>query len=138
MNTTHRVVFVSALYDLLVTWPFATPWSARALTDLLRSAHEGFQLPGASPSLLDPTALLFANLLGSIVVVWSVVRLARPTLALGLADTAGRALFATWMLYALTHGGSPVLVPFLVAEVLFGAAQLSLVTRASWRTSNAN
>lgn len=131
-TTVRRVVFFSALYDLLVTFPFATPWSARFANGLLVSLHQALALPGAPPSLADPTALLFANLMGSIVVVWSVLRLRMPTAQLGLADSAGRALFSCWMLFALLHGGSFVLVPLFVFEVAWGLVQFAVVAPALW------
>lgn len=132
-STIRRVVFFSALYDLLVTWPFATPWTASWLSTQLAALHSQLALPGAVPSLDTPTALLFANLMGSIVTVWSVLRLLRPTAELGAADTAGRVLFSTWMVFALLHGASPVLVPLLVLEVAWGLVQGAVVLPRVWR-----
>lgn len=132
-STLRRVVFFSALYDLLVTWPFATPWTATWLSSHLASLHLQLGLPGATPALDFPTALLFANLMGSIVTVWSVLRLLRPTAELGAADTAGRVLFSTWMLFALVHGASPVLLPLLVLEVAWGLVQGAVVLPRLWR-----
>jgi hypothetical protein len=129
-----RVVFVSALYDLLVTLPFATPWTAQLVTRLLASVHTSLALPGVAPSLDDPTALLFATLMGSIVTVWSVLRLLSPTPQLGAADTAGRVLFSMWMAFALAHGASPVMLPLLVAEVAWGLGQGAVVLPVVWRT----
>lgn len=128
-----RVVFFSALYDLLVTLPFATPWTAQLMSRLLASVHTGLGLRGAAPSLEDPTALLFATLMGSIVTVWSVLRLLTPTPQLGAADTAGRVLFSMWMAFALAHGASLVLLPLLVAEVAWGLGQGAVVLPVVWR-----
>ncbi len=132
-STVRRVVFFSALYDLLVTWPFATPWTASWLSIQLANVHLQLGLTGAPPALDSPTALLFANLMGSIVTVWSVLRLLRPTAELGAADTAGRALFSTWMVFALLHGASLVLVPLLVLEVAWGLVQGAVVLPRVWR-----
>lgn len=132
-STVRRVVFFSALYDLLVTWPFATPWTASWLSTQLASLHLQLGLTGAPPSLDTPTALLFANLMGSIVTVWSVLRLLRPTAELGAADTAGRVLFSTWMVFALLHGAALVLVPLLVLEVAWGLVQGAVVLPRVWR-----
>ncbi|MER2562579.1 MAG: hypothetical protein ABTQ32_17775 [Myxococcaceae bacterium] len=132
-STVRRVVFFSALYDLLVTWPFATPWTAAWLSSQLQALHLQLDLPGAAPALDSPTALLFANLMGSIVTVWSVLRLLRPTAELGAADTAGRVLFSTWMVFALSHGASPVLLPLLVLEVAWGLVQGAVVLPRLWR-----
>ncbi len=130
----RRVVFASALYDLLVTVLFATPWTARALLTALAGLHTALQLPGLTPAPPDALALMFANLMGSLVVVWSVVRLRAPSAQLGLADVAGRALFAAWQLHALLQGVSWVLVPILLGELVWGLAQLAVVAPALWPT----
>ena len=87
---TRRVVWSSALYDLLVTFPFATPWTAQWLSRQLAALHTAWHLQGTPPSLEEPTALLFANLMGSIVVVWSALRLRAPTPQNGFADATAR------------------------------------------------
>ncbi|MDR6676811.1 hypothetical protein [Pseudomonas oryzihabitans] len=116
-----RLVRVSALYDLLVTVPFATPWS---LAWLLRQLDALGQTLGLAPlPVFPPEALLLGNLLGSVVCVWSVLRLARPSLLLGRHDAVARGLFALWMAWALSQGASPLLMAFLVVEIGFGIAQ---------------
>ncbi|MET3960765.1 hypothetical protein ABIE44_000699 [Marmoricola sp. OAE513] len=119
----RRIVRSSALYDLIVTAGFALPWTATAALTSIVNVHRGLGLHGDLPVLDDPYTLLFANLLGSIVVVWSVVRLLRPEPLLGAADTVGRLLFSTWFAWALAHGASPVLVGFLALEVAWGLLQ---------------
>ena len=61
----RRVVRASALYDLLVTWPFATPWTFLALHGLLQRWHEAWALPGAWP-VMTPLTVLMANLMGTV------------------------------------------------------------------------
>jgi hypothetical protein len=119
---TARIIRLSALYDLVVTAPFATPWSAALVEANLAHLHHSLHLTGAPPAL-DGLAMLFANLLGSIVVVWSLVRLRSPTLEHGLADTAGRVLFSASMALALARGGSTVIASFLALELLWALAQ---------------
>jgi len=132
-TSARRIVLFSALYDVFVTWPFATPWTARWLSTQLEALHLELGLAGVSPALDTATALLFANLMGSLVVVWSVLRLLRPTVENGAADTAGRVLFSVWMVFALTHGASAVLLPFLVLEVVWGMAQGAVVLPLLWK-----
>lgn len=133
MNQTPlRIVWWSALYDLLVTLPFASPWTAAWISSALGALHVRLGLSGAPPTLDTPTALLFTNLMGSVVVVWSVVRLLQPTAFHGLADSVARLLFSSWMLYALLHGASPIVALFLVAELAWGLAQLALVAPHPW------
>jgi hypothetical protein len=121
------IVFASALYDFAVTAPFSTPWSARWVEGLLRAAHERWQLPGQPLTLDDPHTLLFANLLGTVVLVWAFVRLRHPSRELGLADTVARGAFAAWMLYALSQGSSALLWGFAVPEVLWAVVQAGAV-----------
>jgi hypothetical protein len=111
--------------------PFATPWTARLLSDALSVAHRALDFSGPGPAV-EGVGLLFANLMGSIVVVWSVVRLRTPTLELGRADTVGRVLFSTWMAWALAHSATPLLVPFLVLEVGWALLQGAVVLGGRW------
>ncbi|WP_288505081.1 hypothetical protein [uncultured Pseudomonas sp.] len=116
-----RLVRASALYDLLVTAPFATPWS---LAWLLRQLDELGQALGLAPlAAFPPEALLLGNLLGSLVCVWAVLRLAKPSLLLGRYDAVARGLFGLWQAWALYQGASPLLAVFLLVEMGFGIAQ---------------
>ncbi|MFD5793900.1 hypothetical protein ACFWIO_10250 [Streptomyces diastatochromogenes] len=131
-----RLVRASGWYDLLVTAGFATPWTYALVHDLLTAASDAAGL-GAFPAL-DPMQTLYANLMGSVVVVWSVLRVVRPLPLHGLLDGVARTLFALWQAYALAHGGPRVLWPFLVVEVAFGVAQLApwvTTGRATWAKS---
>ena len=122
-DSVRRVVRASALYDLIVAAGFATPWTATLALGTVADLHNGLGLDGSLPVIEDPFTMLFANLLGSIVVVWSVIRLLRPTPLLGAGDTVGRLLFSAWFGWALIQGASPVLVGFLVLEVGWGLVQ---------------
>lgn len=116
-----RLVRASALYDLLVTAPFATPWS---LAWLLHQLDGLGQALGLAPlAAFPPEALLLGNLLGSLVCVWAVLRLAKPSLLLGRYDAVARGLFALWQAWALYQGASPLLAVFLLVEIGFGIAQ---------------
>lgn len=106
-----------ALYDLVATVAFLTPWTAGAVLDLI----------GTPTS--DTTTLLFATLFGTVVVMWSIARWLRPEPLLIGIDTAGRALFSLWFAWALWHGQTPVLAGFLALELFWGAAQLRALVR---------
>ncbi|MBP2351194.1 hypothetical protein JOF29_002277 [Kribbella aluminosa] len=110
------IVRISAWYDLLVTAGFATPWTFVLVHRVLSSV-------GTFPPA-DTMQMLFANLMGSVVVVWSLLRLLRTLPLHGLYDGFARGLFACWQAYALAHGASRVLLAFLVVEVSFGVLQL--------------
>ncbi|KPN88818.1 hypothetical protein [Pseudomonas nunensis] len=129
----RRVVRGSAWYDLIVTAAFATPWSFAALHGLLSGLSQALNLPGELPAF-EPMHMLMANLLGSIVCVWAVLRIRDPLQVFGRYDAVGRFLFATWQLYALLHGASSLLVIFLFFELVWGVVQV-LPVRASSRAS---
>ncbi|KPI06061.1 hypothetical protein OK074_4285 [Actinobacteria bacterium OK074] len=117
-----RVVRASAWYDLVVTAGFATPWTYALVHDALSSSGTALGL-GALPQL-DPIQVLYANLMGSVVVVWAVLRIVRPLPVHGLFDGVARTLFAAWQSYALAHGATRLLWLFFGVEVMFGVVQL--------------
>ena len=119
----RRLVLGSAWYDLIVTAAFATPWSFAALHAVMVSVSQAFDLPGSLPPF-EPVHMLMANLLGSIVCVWAVLRIRDPQLIYGRYDAVGRFLFAAWQAYALAHGASSLLVIFLFFELAWGGAQV--------------
>lgn len=119
----RRVIKASAWYDLMVTAAFATPWSFAALHGFLSSVSGAWNLPGALPPF-EPMHMLMANLLGSIVCVWAVLRIRDPQRVFGRYDAAGRLLFATWQAYALLHGASFLLIGFLLMELVWALMQL--------------
>ncbi|MFD7320999.1 hypothetical protein ACFV9D_07880 [Streptomyces sp. NPDC059875] len=118
-----RLVRASAWYDLVVTAGFVTPWTYVLVHDALSSAGRALGL-GGMPEL-EPMQVLYANLMGSVVVVWAVLRIVRPIALHGLLDGVARALFAAWQTYALAHGATRVLWLFLAVEVAFGVVQLA-------------
>lgn len=121
LSTYLRITRASALFDILIIAPFATPWTFLLLYPQLNSLN--LWMGGR---MLPPFAelhILITCLMGSLVLLWSVRRLLEPSLALGRYDGAGRFLFATWMLWALVQGGMPLVWLFLVPELLWGVAQ---------------
>ena len=117
------LVRASGWYDLLVAAAFVTPWSFMALHGLLQGLHHGLGLPGALPPF-EPMHMLLGNLMGSIICVWSVLRIRDPQQAFGRYDAAGRLLFSTWQIYALMQGATPLIAIFLFFELAWGVAQL--------------
>jgi hypothetical protein len=67
--------------------------------------------------------MLLANLLGSVVVVWSLARIVAPTVLLGRLDGVARFLFAAWQIYAVAHGANAIVLGFTAFELLFGVLQ---------------
>ena len=118
----RRVVRASGLYDLVVTLPFAAPWSFTLVAAQLSAAN--VQLGGEPLPAFSTIHVLIACLLGSLVVVWSVLRVLDPQRRFGRFDAVARILFSLWFAWALWQGRLPVLYLFLVPEVLWGVAQL--------------
>ncbi|PKA69497.1 MULTISPECIES: hypothetical protein [Pseudomonas] len=119
-STQYRnVVRGSAWYDLIVTAAFATPWSFAVVHGLLTA----LDVPGELPAF-QPVHMLMANLLGSVVCVWAVLRIRDPQRVYGRYDAVARFLFAVWQGYALLQGASSILIVFLVFELAWGIAQV--------------
>jgi len=135
LPTYRRIVWSSALYDLLVTLPFATPWTAALATGQLAGLHRAFGLGGAAPPEFGPLHLVFVSFFGTIVVLWSVLRLRDPQRLYGLADALGRVAFSSWMVFGLVHGETRLVFVFLVPEIAWGLVQL-VGWRASWRDAH--
>jgi magnesium-transporting ATPase (P-type) len=123
-----RIVRTSAAYDLAVTWVFALPWTFAWVYGLLQNVASSMALPGDFPPL-NPAHMLMANLLGSVVIVWSLARWLQPSVLLGRLDALARALFAIWQIYAVTQGASGIILAFTVFEIVFGVLQLARVTK---------
>ncbi|NUO56534.1 MAG: hypothetical protein HOV71_19715 [Hamadaea sp.] len=117
-----RTVRISAWYDLIVTAGFATPWTYALLHDALSDVGTAVGLGGFPP--LDPLQSLYATLMGSVVLIWALLRITRTQPIHGLLDGIARMLFSTWFAYALGHGVSGILWGFLAVEVTFGLLQL--------------
>jgi hypothetical protein len=122
LKTYLRIVRMGAWYDLVVTLGFATPWTFAAVRMGLDALSGLLGLPGGLPAFA-PEHTLLANLLGTLVVVWSILRLRHTGQRYGRYDAAGRFLFAFWQLYAVAHGASPLILAFTAFELGFGIAQ---------------
>lgn len=115
-------VRLSAGYDLVVTAGFMLPWTATLVMDVVAGLSSVLALERPVPTL-DVTSLLFANLMGSVVVVWSLWRWRHPSRRVGLYDALARILFAAWQLFAVAHGATYLLLGFTGAELLFALLQ---------------
>lgn len=117
----RRIVRASAIYDLVLTAPFATPWTFALMLGHLSATNQ--QLGGAPLPAFAPFHVLFACLLGSIVLVWSALRIVDPQPRFGRYDAAGRLLFSVWMAWALAATGEPLIWLFLLPEAAWCAVQ---------------
>ena len=122
-----RIVRASAWYDLVVTVGFATPWTFTLVLASLEVLSGLLGIAGSFPKF-EAAHMLMANLLGSIVTVWAILRIRNTQVLYGRYDAAGRFLFATWQLHALVNNAHPIIWGFFVVEVAFGIAQILPVT----------
>ena len=120
-STFRRIVRASAVYDLVVTVPFATPWTFDLVYARLDAVNQA--LGGAALPAFTPLHVLFACLLGSLVLVWSALRITDPQQRFGRYDGVARVLFTTWMIWALRATGEPLLWLFIVPELAWGVIQ---------------
>ena len=125
----RRLVRASAIYDVLMIAPFTTPWTFLLMREHLSALNVG--LGGVPLPVFGPFHLLISSLLGSVVMVWSVLRTLDPQPRFGRFDAAARYLFSTWMAWALLGTGQPLLWLFLVPELAFGLAQSLPVRRSA-------
>ncbi|MDF2967166.1 MAG: hypothetical protein K0Q93_944 [Nocardioidaceae bacterium] len=125
-----RVGRAGAIYDLITTVGFATPWTATLVLGGLADVHDKLGLAGDPMPTFETSHLLFVILFGVIVTLWSVVRIMWPVPLLIAADTVGRAAFCTFFIWSLLHGHSAVVVAFLIPEVSWLIAQALGVRKA--------
>lgn len=118
-----HIVRASSVYDLIMTAGFMTPWSASLVLKGFAALSAALALERPVPTF-DVNSMLFANLLGSIVIVWSFWRLMHPSRSVGVYDAYARALFAFWQIFAVAHGASFLILGFTVLEVGFAIAQM--------------
>lgn len=120
--TLRRIYRASAVYDLALSAPFALPWGVDLTWSLLTRLSPALGLPAPAP--LDPHATLFAGFFGSIVTLWSLLRLHLNEPRLARWDAAGRLSFSLAMATAIGRGASPLLWPLLALELGWAVLQL--------------
>ena len=119
----QKIVRASGWYDLVVAAPFATPFTFAIVWQHLQTMDKRLGLAGNLPEI-DPAHALLANLMGSVIVIWSIVRIRTPEARFGRYDGAGRVLFTIWILYGVSQGLSQVLLVFVLFEIAWGVMQL--------------
>ena len=119
-----RIIKMSAWYDLIVTLPFMFPFSAAIIISKFSLFNQYMGWEGEIP-VFEPFHIFFMNLLGSIVVAWSILRIIRPIKLYGLVDGITRLFFSFWMAYyAMLFTGTSVLWIFFIPELIWGIIQL--------------
>jgi hypothetical protein len=123
-NKYRKIVKASAIYDWIVTAPFAFPVLVSLQFSTLTGLHHYLGLSGQFPAF-EPMHLFFVNLMGSVVLVWSTLRIHKSEPLFGFYDGIARMLFSSWMLYYMIFGNATqLLIFFVVPEALWGIVQL--------------
>jgi len=130
-DVAYRVLRAGAIYDLVVTVPFATPVTAAWTLALMGALHERLGLGGAPLPTFAPSHLLFVSFFGTIVTIWAYLRATSRARIVHVLDTIGRGAFSAWMVWALLSSASRTVAPFLVLEVGFFVAQAWALRRDS-------
>jgi len=123
-NKTYRkIVRLSGIYDVIVTFPFAFPVLAAWNIALISDLHVQLSFSGTVPEF-SPLHLFFVNLMGSLVLVWSSLRIYKPNALFGLFDSFARFLFSFNMLYYLfAYDVTGILWILFVPELTWGLVQ---------------
>lgn len=122
-STYRKLVRYSAIYDVIMTFAFAFPLLAAWNIGLFSGFHIQYGFSGSIPDF-QPLHLFFVNLMGSVVLVWSAIRIYKPKAILGLYDSFARFLFSFNMLYyLLVHEVTGILWLMLVPELSWGLIQ---------------
>ena len=116
--TFRKIVLGSAIYDLLVTAPFTTPWSFAYANTWLNDINRW--LGGVAQPPFAPFHVLFASLAwqcGDRVVITT---LSDPHQRFSRFESLARLLFSSWMSWAFanTRGGAAVTVHRARGDVL--------------------
>jgi hypothetical protein len=113
----HAVLRRVALFDLIVTLPFALPIVAQRVVYALFDLDEWLGL-GTTMPRLDSLHLLFINLMGILAVLWNLARVRSRGTELAQMDVWGRCAVALWIVgYVLFSRVTPVLLLFVVTEL---------------------
>jgi hypothetical protein len=135
MNTSNiqKLVRASAAYDLLLTAPFATPWTFAIAHGHLSALNQ--MLGGAPLPAFGAIHVLLACMMGSVVLMWSWLRLRDPQPQFATYDGAARFMFSTWFGWTLaaSAGSLPLVWLFIVPEFAWGVAQWYAVPPLSKR-----
>ncbi|RKF17915.1 hypothetical protein DBZ36_11745 [Alginatibacterium sediminis] len=122
-STYLNVVKYSAIYDVVMTFAFAFPVLVVWNIDLFSSLHVQYGFSGSVPEF-QALHLFFVNLMGSVVLVWSAIRLYKPQAIFGLYDSFARFMFSFNMLYyLLIHNVTSILWVLFVPELAWGLLQ---------------
>ncbi|PHS20153.1 MAG: hypothetical protein COA86_02360 [Kangiella sp.] len=122
-STYSKIVRYSAIYDVVMTFPYAFPILVAWNIGMISELHTQYSFSGSIPEF-SPLHLFFVNLMGSLVLVWSAIRIYKPEAILGLYDSFARFLFSFNMLYyLLAYDVTTILWLMFIPELIWGLIQ---------------
>lgn len=119
------IIRSSGIYDIVIMIPFAIPGVVAWTMNQISNIHNSLSLSGTVPEF-SSFHLLFINIMATITIVWSVLRVRNPIPLYGLYDTVTRILIAAIMLvYLLQYNVSQIMWLFLLVEVTWAVLQIN-------------
>jgi len=124
----EKVQVASAIYDYIAAGIFAFPIIAQwYLNNIMHETHALLGSVGHYPKFEEPFYLLFVNLFGGFVIMWSTLRISLRLPVFGLCDGLLRVYFGCLMLSStLLWSSSVMLYVFVFFEFGWGLSQLFL------------
>lgn len=125
-----RTMRLFAWIDMPIVTVMAIPGLSHGLVGLI-DAIDALLGPGHGVGAWSPMAYLFLNVAGVLGVLWALIRLTQPgNLSLVRLDAWGRlAVTALVVGYVATGAVTPVLLVFLVSELLGAAFEFRALAR---------
>ena len=123
------IIRASGIYDVVLLLPFAVPVAASWIIKKLGVINDLLSLPGTIPEL-SPFALLFVNMMATLAIMYSVLRIRQPNRLYGGYDVVARLLMATLIfIYLIAFEIAAVMWGFLIVEIMWAILQYIAISR---------
>lgn len=119
------IIRSSGIYDIIIMIPFAIPGVVAWTMHQISNFHNSLMLSGTVPEF-SSMHLLFINIMATITIVWSVLRIVNPIPLYGIYDTVTRIFIAAIMLvYLLQYNVSEIMWLFFIVEITWAVLQIN-------------
>ena len=100
-----RIIRAVAIVDLVLTLPFAFPFAAESLIQLIYRIDAGAGLGSAPPLGFGPLQIMFVHIMGVLAVLWAIARIRNPAEDLARLDALARLVVAALIVAVLLCTG---------------------------------